>query len=151
TGRLPVVILRSATEWRQVFRPAIAGIMVERVLFRPLIVYSSARVVQDIALVKHELTHFILRLYLRSLPPWLDEGLAVFFETVRVDGIRGLMRIGRPDPRNYGQVKGGMLPIEKVLSYIRAPEDRQFYASSWLIVHYLLYHEADRFAEYRRL
>jgi hypothetical protein len=79
TGRVPVVILRTGSEWKQVFRPSIAGIMVERVLFKPLILYSAAGTVQDMELVKHELTHYISRLYLRNVPPWMDEGVALFF------------------------------------------------------------------------
>lgn len=150
TGQLPVIILRSSGEWRQVFRPAIAGIMVERVLFKPLILYSGGGIVQDIDLVKHELTHFILRLYLHNLPPWLDEGVALFFETMHVDAIRGIFEVGRPGKR-YAQARDEMMSIEKVLSYIRAPEDLRFYATSWILVHYLIYHQSERFAAYRRL
>jgi hypothetical protein len=151
TGQLPVVILRSGAEWKQVIRPGIAGIMVERVLFKPLILYSAAGVVQDMDLVKHELTHYISRLYLRNVPPWMDEGVALFFESTRVDAVRGLAIVGRPGRRNYAQVRDAIMPLAKVLSYIRAPEDQRFYATSWLLVHYLVYHEPDRFAEYRRL
>jgi hypothetical protein len=59
--------------------------------------------------------------------------------------------VGRPSPRNYAQARDAMMPIAKVLSYIRAPEDQSFYATSWLVVHYLIYHQSERFAEYRRL
>jgi len=149
TGQMPVIVLADRPEWTHFFSEAIGGMMIDRVLFKPLILYSGEQHLKDIDLVKHELTHFILRLYLRHLPPWFDEGLAAFFETMQIDEEHGTLTLGAPS-RRFGEIRDTMMPLDKVVAYLRAPEDTLFYATSWLLVHYLMYHETERFAAFRR-
>jgi tetratricopeptide (TPR) repeat protein len=96
----------------------------------------------------HEYVHFILNNNAGriDIPPWLGEGLAQYFETMR-SASDGTAVIGEPPQGRGGTLRRGiMLPWRDVLTAERrsfngkAESSRSmFYAQSWLLVHYLMH------------
>ncbi|MDQ8201551.1 hypothetical protein [Pelagicoccus sp. SDUM812003] len=101
--------------------------------------------------VYHEYIHYLTSHTNRYLPPWLSEGLAELFSTIepRTDG---RIEVGNPVPygaQTYQENKP--IPFERFFTVTRySPEYNsrkhgrgQFYAQSWLLLHYLKFGETD--------
>jgi hypothetical protein len=108
---------------------------------RELSVYSfhGPRVEEDL---RHELTHGLLHATLGTVPLWLDEGLAEYFE-VRGDvpgaphpeHVRTLQRSAR---KNWNP---SIERLEEIVDFQKF--GRQDYAESWGWVHFLLHDNPD--------
>lgn len=95
----------------------------------------------------HEYIHFLMRSYTGrdDLPAWLGEGIAQYYETMRVMD-EGTVMIGDPPQGRLVTLKrGAMLPWGQFFATERgslhgtADDARSmFYAQSWLLVHYLM-------------
>lgn len=94
----------------------------------------------------HEYTHFVMNNNVPNMPAWLDEGLAEYYSTFRMDddGITG--SLGEPLAGRLSLLREEKaLPIERLLAVDRGSveyTDRKmaplFYAQSWALVHYLV-------------
>ena len=92
--------------------------------------------------LRHEFVHHLLRARWRSLPLWLEEGLADYYGGV--DSGVGQMRASRLR-------RGGMLSLQELASVGRGSASyqdreaaRQFYAQSWALTHLLMTAETYR-------
>jgi TonB family protein len=93
-------------------------------------------------IVFHEYVHSLLQGN-ESLPLWLNEGLAEFYASSRIDRDRVLL--GQPAPATIWYLRERtMLPIATLLEitrqsgrYRQEPGASQFYAQAWALVHYL--------------
>jgi tetratricopeptide (TPR) repeat protein len=90
----------------------------------------------------HEYTHhFMMQYFSAAYPAWYVEGFAEYLATVQFRG--GRTTVGRPGGmRQYQLVEGGpdaLLPTEVMLGPVPADTQArgQFYAQSWLMVHYM--------------
>ena len=92
----------------------------------------------------HEYAHALLHLNFRTLPPWLNEGLAEFFGNCSV-GEKDV-RVGQID-RNHLRTlaENQLLPLADLFRtqqdsvYYNEENDASlFYAESWAFVHYLI-------------
>lgn len=98
--------------------------------------YWGSKIQEDL---RHEYTHGILHSALASVPLWLDEGLAEYFE---VNGPEN----GRIHPQNAYHLKESMtqqwkpnlLRLEKISEF--ANLSHQDYEESWGWIHFLLHH-----------
>lgn len=95
--------------------------------------------------VYHEYAHFMLEPNLPRTPLWFDEGFADYFSTVKFEGEK--FSLGLPPPGYMESLdKPASLSLEQVLNvtpfsaeYKSMVHGRgEFYARSWLLVHYLL-------------
>jgi tetratricopeptide (TPR) repeat protein len=90
----------------------------------------------------HEYTHMLLRRGRRApLPPWYDEGVASFFQTV--DARDDVVLVGTPPSAAVARVSArGPLPLDELFEGFRGKRKWQyiadFYATSWAFSHYLL-------------
>lgn len=92
----------------------------------------------------HEATHALVHAALPHPPLWLDEGLAQYFSTLRVDDADA--RVGEPAPEWPRWLHAHpRLPLAELLSmdatsphYHEGDRRLTFYAQSWLLVHLLL-------------
>jgi hypothetical protein len=91
----------------------------------------------------HEFTHELLsQTYRGTLPVWYEEGLAEFFSTTRRE--HGKIVVGLAPADRWLDLKGmGWMPLDKVLEVSRSSPEytahggaAEFYAESWLLVHY---------------
>lgn len=92
--------------------------------------------------LRHEYTHGILHASLRSVPLWLDEGLAEYFETRSADSQRRhpehLQRISLA-------IKNGWRPDLERLEQIESVNEMQRadYQEAWAWIHYLMHDAPD--------
>jgi tetratricopeptide (TPR) repeat protein len=92
----------------------------------------------------HEYTHYVLHVSGLKLPAWLNEGLAEFFSTLRLNG--GGYEVGGNLPaRTQSLRRNGWLPLGELLeltSETSMPDTRKgasiFYAESWALVDMLI-------------
>lgn len=105
----------------------------------------------------HESTHAMLHSAIHQVPLWLDEGLAQYLSTLRVDDADA--RVGEPLPGGIAWLRShDRLPMADLLGmqgdspdYHSGERRRTFYAQSWLLVHLLLtgqYADNQRFDRY---
>ncbi|PSO13089.1 hypothetical protein FB595_107171 [Sphingobium sp. AEW010] len=91
--------------------------------------------------------HFATRYYPAYYPAWYSEGFAEYVMTARFAGDR--IEVGRYNPgRALTLLRGTWLPVDRIFSGqlggLSREQTGQFYAESWLIVHYLFADEARR-------
>jgi tetratricopeptide (TPR) repeat protein len=95
--------------------------------------------------VFHEYTHFIVQQNFRSLPLWVNEGVADFYSTFRSNYKDGQSLVGGAPAGRLGTLRErGVMPLDRILTndgaaaVYRDPGMIQaFYAQSWALVHYL--------------
>jgi hypothetical protein len=147
-ARDPVVVYLFSDEsgYRRYMRTTWPNLPSRRAYFigtsRELAVYSfhGPRMQEDL---RHELTHGILHATLNTVPLWLDEGLAEYFE---VSGIE----TGAPHPEHVRSLQRSMqkdwIPsIARLEGIVDFEEfDRDDYAESWGWIHYMLHSDAQR-------
>lgn len=105
-------------------------------------------------IVFHEMIHYMLHKTYRTLPTWLDEGLAQYYSTLVVQKNQALL--GRPDPLwILGLKVRRTLPVQQLLDLgfdkPGAPHSvavDQFYPTSWLLVHFFLGTTPERQAQF---
>ncbi|WP_306600807.1 hypothetical protein [Geothrix sp. 21YS21S-2] len=92
----------------------------------------------------HEYLHQYLAFNHPGVPLWLNEGLACFFQTLRLEGQEVVL--GTP-PAGYlpALAAGGCFPAARLLAldpaspeYARGPERQRVYATVWLLTSYLV-------------
>ncbi len=110
------------------------------------------------AVLYHEYTHLYLRANYATLPLWLNEGLAQYYETVRITD--SWAEVGRVQSDKLEWARHQDLMTLDALAgmqtgaraYLRDNSiQRAFYAESWLLTHYLQSKaggRADRFAAF---
>jgi tetratricopeptide (TPR) repeat protein len=152
-GRVEIVAFRSDREFKDFAPPGVSAYYLRYAGGPPRIVLSGEIASWQRALLAHELTHHYLAAVFARLPRWLAEGLAVYMETLgeqRPD--RGLVIGGAPLDR-LARVKESPMPVQDLLRWdgtVGTRESLDFYASSWLLVHYLAHKRAPAFAELQR-
>jgi hypothetical protein len=107
-------------------------------LAQPVIVLSLSSLENDLRIVTHELTHVIAFNVIPDQPKWFSEGLAGYFETVRLDEGRGKVDVGRPF--RLQQIRAtGLVPTSALFACEQAAcIDDRFYATTWAVVTYLI-------------
>lgn len=114
-------------------------------LFRPGLSWGESdfvflRKVGQFAVLRHELTHRLIREYFPSAPPWLDEGLASYYQWMRISDDD--IRIGSSKELHEVQAKLHDSPYFPSLSQLLSLPRSGFYgqrshglysASFWLI------------------
>ena len=99
----------------------------------------GSRVAEDL---RHEVTHGYVHSAVNDIALWLDEGIAEYFETPRVNqGFNSPHFFLLLEKYDAGQWQPNLPRLE---SLHKAGKLTQMdYAESWLWVHYLLHHDAD--------
>ncbi|MFC0365128.1 MULTISPECIES: hypothetical protein [Sphingobium] len=143
-ARLKVYMVSSAGKLRQVARlpDGARGVYMARVGGTAALAVRGDRPgLGGEEVLLHEYTHhFMTRYYPAAYPAWYSEGFAEYVMTARFLADR--IEIGRPNPgRAASLLNGTWLPVERIFASGRrglsAAQLPQFYAESWLIVHYL--------------
>ena len=102
----------------------------------------GSRVAEDL---RHEVTHGYLHSAVNDIPLWLDEGIAEYFETPRIN--RGFnsphfhMMLEKYDAGEWHPDLTRLESLRKASSLTQLD-----YAESWLWVHYLAHHDAQTLA-----
>jgi tetratricopeptide (TPR) repeat protein len=100
---------------------------------------------ESAAVVYHEYTHLLLANAVRTLPVWLNEGLAEYYSSYSLAGDRRSAVIGRPLPWRVGLLRERYMPLRELIAVdsSAALHDESmrrtiFYAEAWALTHYLL-------------
>jgi tetratricopeptide (TPR) repeat protein len=99
---------------------------------------------EESSIVFHEYAHLLLQRG-RTLPIWLNEGLAEYFSTFALTARGRTADIGRPVSRHVRLLRERFLSVTAVLSvsaqselYDEGERRSVFYAEAWALTHYLL-------------
>jgi hypothetical protein len=103
-------------------------------------------------IVSHELAHVVSLGWFANLPPWLNEGIATYFEMVDVDTDDTSVKIGIPRSDRGDVLRGRLLLTVPELFACREERctDNVFYAASWAVFTLLLNEHYDQLARYLR-
>ncbi|WP_146511851.1 hypothetical protein [Thalassoglobus neptunius] len=101
--------------------------------------YMGPSMMEDL---RHEYTHGVLHASLRTVPLWLDEGIAEYFEIRRYDSLR---RHPEHAPKLAIAVANGWEPNLRRLEQIErvSQMQRPDYQEAWAWVHYLVHECPD--------
>jgi len=152
-GELPVklhVVVFAERSHFEVFAPLeVEGYYVHFGALEPLVVMRNQGQLDRFRTLKHELTHHIAYQALPFQPRWFSEGLASYFETASFDDEQRFA-VGAP-PRELVRALGeyGRLRASELFASEAVDLSPRFYATSWLLVHYLMSHRADAFVRYQ--
>ncbi len=107
------------------------------VIRRPLMVlYADPH--HDDQVVTHELTHAVSFAAVQAQPRWFAEGLATYFENLRLDA-GGMVEVGRP-PENFVRAleRERLVPTAELFACVAiACADERFYLTAWALFTYL--------------
>ena len=142
TKQVMVYLFSTETQYKQYWEATYPGFPLRRAYFvqtpaKELAVYTawSERVQEDL---RHEFTHGLLHASLESVPLWLDEGLAEYFEVIGPTS-------GQVNP-DYAHllmtsVQNGWRPDMRRLETLEAVKEMQRadYREAWAWTHWMLH------------
>jgi len=105
-------------------------------LLAPVIIMAADATRLDERVLVHELAHAVSFEFMPHQPDWFAEGLASYFEGIQLEGKD--VEVGRPSPDRAAWLRH-RLTVEQAMHVRRS--DRltpQFYATTWVIVAYLI-------------
>lgn len=125
-------------------------------------ILSSPNSLPMVATVIHEGTHQLMfnrgmQTRFSDTPLWLNEGLAMYFETPDMKSSRGWRAIGRVNPLRFGQFRQDLQTrapnaLTELISHDKRFADAQHsgaaYAESWALNYYLLNRRSDEYVAY---
>jgi tetratricopeptide (TPR) repeat protein len=152
-GRVEVIAFRTREEYAPFAPDGAEGYYLRSEGGPPRIVLSADLGEDQRVLLAHELTHHFLAGALLRQPRWFAEGLAVYMESLGDTGGRGLLEIGAPSPARLGWARRWPVPVKDVLAWDGTAEGRpalDYYAASWLLVHWLSHRRPDAFEDLQR-
>ena len=153
-GRSLVIALRTVDEIHlYVEQQFIAHAWSARsVLRQPVIALAAESLDDNRQIVTHELTHVIAFNVIVNQPRWFAEGIAGYFETIRLDEHHAKLDIGVPlEGRLRLLQEKGITPIASVFACDQpACIDDRFYATTWALFTYLLNQHPDELQTYMR-
>ncbi len=147
--RLNVGMLSHERDYERYGSSGTGGFFDEDVLMEPWVVMPASPIYQADTL-KHELVHYIAFQSIPQQPEWFAEGVATYFTTASFDS-EGRFGIGIPHRKIFNAIfDWGILDANDILHPSRpVRHSTRFYASSWLLVHYLMSERPADFEEYQ--
>jgi tetratricopeptide (TPR) repeat protein len=153
SGRSEVIAFRTLEEFRPFSPDRALGYYVRYEGGPPRIVVPGEIGPWQHGMLAHEITHdFLANAYQRQ-PRWFAEGLAVYMESVEEASEGRIVVAGKPSPDRLERVRASRVPVRELLAWEGTAGSRpslDYYASSWLLVHWLVHERPDAFAEMRR-
>jgi tetratricopeptide (TPR) repeat protein len=105
---------------------------------------ESARV------VFHEYTHLLVLNAARSVPVWLNEGLAEYYSTYELESSGTRAHLGRPIAQHVRLLRERFMPLSELITvdtasalYNEGERRSIFYSEAWALTHYLMLQKPD--------
>ena len=153
-GRVPVIVLRQRSELARFAHDSIRGFVTSDLIGQRMMVVSDEGRREGEVVLRHEIAHLLAGAFLLRQPHWLAEGLATFLETIRLDEETGKAVLGYPPEWALRQLgRRSPMSVEGVLAWKKLTigrENADRYATSWLLVHYLLFERGAGFSDFQR-
>ena len=147
-AKLHVVVFDDRTDFAVFGGEDAEGFYLQSPLLDPLVVMPSVGRFGSWSTLQHELTHFISAQSLPNQPPWLSEGLAMYFERAHFGESQQFVVGTAPLEFHRLLVAYGRMSMRELWN--GSPDmDPHFYASAWLTVHYLMSERGDAFAKFQ--
>ena len=132
----------------------LAGLFVGRRDINYIALVSDRRQ-ERLRVVFHEYAHLVISNLARSIPTWLNEGLAEYYSTYEVSRGGREALLGRPAAEHLQNLADArLLPLEELLElthdsplYNEGNRRSVFYAQSWALTHLILLGEPGRSAQ----
>jgi hypothetical protein len=125
--------------------------------FAPTVVLPATLRTATRSTLIHELTHHFSSFPLLRKPMWLDEGFAVYLESMGSVALGARMTVGTvPGTIRVPRGRTDRILVKDLLAWKAIDPDwvgttiRRYYASSWLLVHFLVSKQATAFGEFCR-
>ncbi len=98
---------------------------------------------------RHELAHHLTSQVLPRQPRWLGEGMAEYLAAIRLETWRGqpVAAVGLAGKSAW---KASRVPAAALFAWRYGEQHHDYYASSWLVVHWLVNRRGADFAAYQR-
>ncbi len=105
--------------------------------------------VAESAVLRHELAHHLAGQVLLRQPPWLAEGLAQYLAATRLGTWQGrpAAEIGLAGGEAWAEAR---VPAAALFAWRPGEPGAHLYASSWLLVHWLVHRRGAAFADYQQ-
>lgn len=122
-----------------------------------IVLTTEGSEVENLTTVFHEYTHFLVNNSLgrAAIPPWLNEGIAEYYELFAIEDDRRVTLGGVNDAHLRLLGQNGFIPFEAFLAtdyytlHKQTKESAQlFYAQSWALVHYLVQKDKAKFDKF---
>ena len=157
-GRTDVVVFSRPTEFDRYSgqESTIVGVAITRSGFERLLSFSPGpdNGLPEVAV--HEMAHDLGQWFMPLMPAWLSEGLATFLEGLRFDRETNKAELGGLNQSSVEWLKstGFLVRSSKLFAldsfqHTDVRESVSLYASSWLLVHYLLNADGERFGRFQ--
>jgi len=95
--------------------------------------------------VFHEYTHLLIANAARSVPVWLNEGLAEYYSSYALDEDGTRAHIGRPIAHHVALLRERFIPLSQLIAvdtesalYNEGERRSIFYAEAWALTHFLM-------------
>jgi Flp pilus assembly protein TadD len=151
-----VVAFRTEAAYRAFAPPGVDAYYLRSAGGPPRIVVSGRLDSRQRAMLAHELTHHYLSLVFVRQPRWFSEGLATLMEPVGDETSGGLMTVGQAPPTRVSRLRNALsrVPTRDLLTWEGGSTSQHsaldYYAASWLLVHYLAFRTPERFTDLQR-
>ena len=126
-------------------KPAQLGGYFQRNVDTNTIALSTDGFADDASVVFHEYSHLLVGTAVRSIPVWLNEGLAEYFSTFHLKAGGKGANIGLAIGPHVQLLRQRFIPLSQLLAVDQSSElynegERRsiFYAESWALTHYLM-------------
>jgi len=153
SGRVEIIAFRTLEEFRPFAPENALGYYVRYEGGPPRIVVPGELGPWQRAMLAHELSHDLLAGAYKRQPRWFAEGLAVYMESVE-EGAQGTrVTVGMPSKLRFERARKSSVPVRELLVWDGTPALHpgvDYYASAWLLVHWLVHARPEAFAEIRR-
>jgi tetratricopeptide (TPR) repeat protein len=100
--------------------------------------------------VFHEYAHLLVLNAARSVPVWLNEGLAEYYSSYALEAAGTRAQIGRPIAHHVALLRERFMPLSQLIAvdtqsalYDEGERRSIFYAEAWALTHYLMIERAD--------
>ncbi|HVP69561.1 MAG TPA: DUF1570 domain-containing protein [Anaeromyxobacteraceae bacterium] len=152
-GRVSVIAFRTLEEYQPFSPEGALGYYIRDEGGPPRIVVPGEIGSWQNAMLAHEITHDFLAVRFRRQPRWFSEGLAAYMETVQSNSSGTTVTVGAPVADRLKRARRTPVPAGELLAWDGGPGERallDYYATSWLLVHWLVSTRPNDFAAFER-
>jgi tetratricopeptide (TPR) repeat protein len=147
--QVQVVLLEQRSELERYVGPDHPGLLVQELPFTPLFAVSRETYAESLRTLNHELVHFLAARAFGSHPLWLAEGLACYFESAYESDSGGFVVGEVPEQYLRWLRQHPRMSASALFEFSGPVNSLDLYASSWLLVHYLMSQRSAEFAAFR--
>ena len=142
-GRIVMIALRDSDEFHAYASDHVGGYMQPaqgNALRQPLIVLpADIPFGGSVRTTAHEMTHVLSYALIAQQPRWFAEGLATYFETIRLDADAGTVELGREPTTDRGEPlrMHALVSLRTLFSCMDSCANPGFYVTAWALFNYL--------------